>query len=133
MLADVGRGSASRPVALFRGPWWSLGQLPRASSERPNGPTIGPPLLRSLPLRGDEERVVGAYANWLERNGRTVIREVESADVYAERGQERLYAEAKRRTDAIGLDVDTLYGQLLREDERPRAAARYSRGADSRT
>ena len=29
---------------------------------------------------------------------------------YTERGQERLYAEAKGRTAAIGLDVDTLYG-----------------------
>ncbi|MBS1845663.1 MAG: hypothetical protein JST53_14700 [Actinobacteria bacterium] len=32
----------------------------------------------------------------------------------ARRGPETLYAEAKGRTAAIGLDVDTLYGQLLR-------------------
>lgn len=35
-------------------------------------------------------------------------------DVVGTRGKERLYAEAKGRTAAVGLDVDTLYGQLLR-------------------
>lgn len=41
-------------------------------------------------------------------------------DIYAERGQERLYAEAKGRTSEIGLDVDILYGQLLRRMKIPR-------------
>lgn len=49
-------------------------------------------------MHGDEQRVVAAYAGWLESNGWTVQREVDFADVYAERGQERLYAEAKGRT-----------------------------------
>lgn len=71
-------------------------------------------------MRGDEERVVAAYAGWLEDNGWTVRREVEFADIYAERGQERLYAEAKGRTAALGLDVDVLYGQLLRRMNDPR-------------
>ncbi len=65
-------------------------------------------------MRGDEERVVTANASWLEQNGWTVVREVEFVDVFAERGEEKVYAEAKGRTAAIGLDVDTLHGQLLR-------------------
>jgi hypothetical protein len=77
-------------------------------------------------MRGDEERVVKAYAGWLERSGWTVSREVEFVDVYAERGEERLYAEAKGRTAAIGLDVDTLYGQLLRRMKDPATNARYA-------
>jgi hypothetical protein len=76
-------------------------------------------------MRGDEERVVAAYVSWLDRNGWTVSREVDFADVYAERGPDKLYAEAKGRTAAIGLDVDTLYGQLLRRMKDPGSAARY--------
>ncbi|HVX69864.1 MAG TPA: hypothetical protein VHA79_09260 [Mycobacteriales bacterium] len=41
-------------------------------------------------------------------------REAKFCDVAATRGDERLYAEAKGRTTDAGLDVDTLYGQLLR-------------------
>lgn len=77
-------------------------------------------------MRGDEERVVTAFAAWLQRNGWTVSREVDFVDVYAERDAERLYAEAKGRTKAIGLDVDTLYGQLLRRMKDPAAEARYA-------
>ena len=77
-------------------------------------------------MRGDEERVVAAYASWLERDGWTVAREVEFADVYAERGGEKLYAEAKGRTAATGLDVDTLYGQLLRRMNDPGTTTRYA-------
>jgi hypothetical protein len=76
-------------------------------------------------MRGDEERVVAAYVSWLERNGWTVLREVDFADVYAERWPDKLYAEAKGRTAAIGLDVDTLYGQLLRRMKDPGSAAQY--------
>jgi len=65
-------------------------------------------------VRGDEERVVRAFCAWLREHGWTVEREVKYTDVVARRGDERLYAEAKGRTAAIGLDVDTLYGQLLR-------------------
>jgi hypothetical protein len=77
-------------------------------------------------MRGDEKRVVDAYVTWLERSNWTVRREVDFADVYAERGEERLYAEAKGRTMAPGLDVDTLYGQLLRRMRDPRPGARYA-------
>ncbi len=65
-------------------------------------------------MRGDEERVVSAFCGWLEDDGWSVRREVDFCDVVAERGDETLFAEAKGRTAAIGLDVDTLYGQLLR-------------------
>lgn len=65
-------------------------------------------------MRGDEERVVSAFCDWLADDGWIVQREVEYCDVVARRGDETLFAEAKGRTAAIGLDVDTLYGQLLR-------------------
>ena len=65
-------------------------------------------------MRGDEERVVSAFSGWLSGQGWTVEREIEFCDVVARRGDDTLYAEAKGRTSAIGLDVDTLYGQLLR-------------------
>ena len=66
-------------------------------------------------VRGDERRVVEAFCAWLESEGWTNLRrEVGFVDVIAERDGETLYAEAKRRTAAIGLDVDTMYGQILR-------------------
>ena len=77
-------------------------------------------------MRGDEQRVIDAYVAWLERNNWTVRREVDFVDVYAVRGEERLYAEAKGRTTSPGLDVDTLYGQLLRRMADPQPDARYA-------
>jgi hypothetical protein len=77
-------------------------------------------------MQGDEERVVTAHADWLGRNGWTVIREAEFVDVYAERGPDKLYAEANGQTASVGLDVDTLYGQLLRRMQDPATAARYA-------
>jgi hypothetical protein len=65
-------------------------------------------------MRGDEARVVNAFCTYLQTEGWTVEREVQFVDVKATKGQVTLYAEAKGRTQAIGLDVDTLYGQLLR-------------------
>jgi hypothetical protein len=65
-------------------------------------------------MHGDEKRVVDAFVAWLQNEGWTAEKEVNFADVFARRGDERLYAEAKGRTSEIGLDVDTLYGQLLR-------------------
>lgn len=68
-------------------------QLPRAPRASPMArPSINRPVLPLPSMRGDEERVVAAYASWLERNGWTVSREVEFVDFYAERGQEKLYA-----------------------------------------
>lgn len=65
-------------------------------------------------MRGDERRVVQAFCSWLEQQGWTVSQEVDFCDVVATRGSDRLFAEAKGRTAAMGLDVDTAYGQLLR-------------------
>ena len=72
-------------------------------------------------MRGDEARVVDLFCAALERDGWTVTREVEFVDVVARKDGATIYAEAKGRTAAPGLDVDTMYGQLLRrmrsEDE----------------
>lgn len=65
-------------------------------------------------MRGDEARVVDSFCAHLEEAGWATQREVEFVDVTATKGTLTLYAEAKGRTQAIGLDVDTLYGQLLR-------------------
>jgi len=65
-------------------------------------------------MRGDEARVVDAFCRHLTSEGWTVEREVQFVDVKATRGSRTLYAEAKGRAEAIGVDVDTLYGQLLR-------------------
>ena len=59
-------------------------------------------------MRGDEARVVAAFAQWLRNDGWSVSREVDFVDVRAERGEEHLYAEAKGCTAAMGLDVDTM-------------------------
>lgn len=61
-----------------------------------------------------EADVVAAFVSWLEQEGWRVSTEVDWADVVAERGSERLVAEAKGKTSGPGLDVDPLYGQLLR-------------------
>lgn len=65
-------------------------------------------------MRGDEARVVDAFCRYLTDLGWTVEREVDFVDVKATKGSVSLYAEAKGRTEAVGVDVDTLYGQLLR-------------------
>jgi hypothetical protein len=67
-------------------------------------------------MRGDEASVVDAFlrmARWSRVT--SVEREIAHVDVVAARGDEKLFAEAKGRTGAsMGLDVDTMYGQLLR-------------------
>jgi hypothetical protein len=65
-------------------------------------------------MRGDEERVVDSFCAWLESHGWTVQRGLDFVDVVATRGEEQLLAEAKGRTTAPGLDIHTMYGQLLR-------------------
>lgn len=70
---------------------------------------------------GREHEVIAAFVRWLEVDGWLVRTEHEFADVVAERGEERLVAEAKGVTTSPGLDVDTLYGQLLRRMVEPRA------------
>lgn len=77
-------------------------------------------------MRGDEKRIVDAFCTWLEDNGWTVQQEVSFVDIVAQRDDERLYAEAKGRTTSPGLDVDTLYGQLLRRmPKEPVAKTRF--------
>lgn len=65
-------------------------------------------------MAGDERRVVAAFCDHLRADGWTVTTEVRHCDVLAERDGARVYAEAKGTTNEPGLDVDTLYGQLLR-------------------
>lgn len=72
-----------------------------------------------------EADVVAAFVRWLVQEGWRVSTEVDWADVVAERGSERLVAEAKGKTSESGLDVDTLYGQLLRRMA-PSAETRYA-------
>jgi len=55
-----------------------------------------------------------------------VRREVDFVDVVAERDGDRLYAEAKGRTAAMGLDIDTMYGQLLRRMPAKPTDARFA-------
>ncbi|MBI3751482.1 MAG: hypothetical protein HY263_07485 [Chloroflexi bacterium] len=66
--------------------------------------------------RGDEARVLVAFEAFLIAEGWTVVRDAGGwADVVAVRGGERLVAEAKGDTGtSSGLDVDTMFGQLLR-------------------
>ena len=79
-----------------------------------------PPDTYGRVMRGDEKRVVEAFGAWLERDGWSVQYEVAWADVVAEREGAVIVAEAKGRTAAPGLDLDTLYGQLLRRmNDRP--------------
>jgi hypothetical protein len=44
----------------------------------------------------------------------------------AERDGDTLYAEAKGRTSLVGLDIDTLYGQLLRRMPLDESNARFA-------
>jgi hypothetical protein len=74
---------------------------------------------------GDERRVVEAFASWLREQGWTVTAEVQFVDLYAERHGERRFVEAKGRTTAPGLDVDTMYGQLLRRVTEESPSVRY--------
>ena len=67
-----------------------------------------------------------AFCRWLESTGWAVQREVDHVDVAATRHDERLYAEAKGRTAAIGTDIDVLYGQLLRRMPDDDPQARYA-------
>ena len=67
---------------------------------------------------------MGADADWLQRNGWTVTREAGFVDVYAERGQEKLYAEVKGRTAAVGC-CEVAAGGGMRRSGAPRRARRW--------
>ena len=74
---------------------------------------------RILVGRGSEAPVERAFKQWLVAAGWRLIDEVGSwADVIAERGDERLIGEVKGYTAGnTGLDVDTMFGRLLRRME----------------
>lgn len=74
---------------------------------------------------GKESDVVADFAAWLAEGGWQVDTEPGWADVVAVRDSERLVGEAKGVTSSPGLDVDTLYGQLLRRI-RPDSTIRYA-------
>jgi hypothetical protein len=61
-----------------------------------------------------EPEVVEVSAQWLKAAGWAVDREVAFCDLVARRGAQELRVEAKGDTASPGLDVDTMYGQLLR-------------------
>lgn len=78
-------------------------------------------------VKGDEARAVEAFCRYLTALGWQVEREVAQCDVVAKRGPETLYAEAKGRTTETGLDLDTMFGQLLRRMKQdPQLGDRYA-------
>lgn len=78
-------------------------------------------------IRGDEDRVQ-AFCDYMTREGWSVSREVDFVDVVAQKDGYKLLAEVKGRTAAIGLDVDTMFGQLLRRmpPTRPTETTRFA-------
>jgi hypothetical protein len=82
---------------------------------------------RILVGRGSEAPVERAFKAWLVATGWRLISDAGSwADVIAERGDERLIGEVKGYTAGnTGLDVDTMFGQLLRRME-PGAATTWA-------
>jgi hypothetical protein len=75
----------------------------------------------------NEAQVVETFARWLTVNGWTVRTQVDWVDVVAERGDERLIAEAKGHGKDNGAAADILYGQILRRIPRePRPGERYA-------
>ncbi len=74
-----------------------------------------------------EAAVVDAFHDWLVAGGWTVRREVDFVDLLADHPDgQRLYVEAKGVTSSPGLDVDTLYGQLLRRMRPDEDHSRYA-------
>jgi len=75
----------------------------------------------------DEAEVVAAFCAALRADGWDVRTEVDHIDVVATRDGRELYAEAKGTTTSAGLDVDTMYGQLLRRmSEEPAPGRRFA-------
>lgn len=78
----------------------------------------------------DEAHVVMAFRDFLEAQGWSTRTEADFVDVVARHRDGRtIYAEAKGHTSSPGLDLDTMYGQLLRRmslEDQPRADVRYA-------
>lgn len=75
---------------------------------------------------GKEREVVADFVTWLEQEGWSVTTEVDWVDVIAERAGCRLVGEAKGVTSSPGLDVDTMFGQLLRRMTDDSESTRYA-------
>lgn len=74
-----------------------------------------------------EAQVVEFFCAELARDGWEVTTEVQFVDVVAHKDGTSIYAEAKGHTSSPGLDVDTMYGQLLRRmGDEPRPRTRYA-------
>lgn len=74
-----------------------------------------------------EAEVQKAFVDHLRDRGWDVLTDnADYADVIARRGAETLVAEVKGHTSSGGLDVDTLYGQLLRRMTSPAEETRYA-------
>ncbi len=71
---------------------------------------------RIIKGRGSEAPIETAFKRWLIETGWQIVTDPGSwADVIAVRGQQRLVGEVKGYTGSnTGLDVDTMFGQLLR-------------------
>ena len=67
------------------------------------------------------------FEAWLQTAGGAVRREVELVDLLAQHPDGRvLYVETKGETSSPGLDVDTLYGPLLRRMTSQQDSVRYA-------
>ncbi len=74
-----------------------------------------------------EAEVEAAFVRYLLERGWDVTTDsADHTDVLAHRGAERIVAEIKGHTSSPGLDVDTLYGQLLRRMTAPGEDTRYA-------
>lgn len=82
---------------------------------------------RILVGKGSEAPVERAFKQWLVANGWRLVNEAGSwADLIAERGDERPIGEIQGYTaENTGLDVDTMFGQLLRR-MKPDAATTWA-------
>lgn len=75
----------------------------------------------------NEAEVVAAFCAALRADGWDVRTEVDHIDVVATRDGRELYVEVKGTTTSAGLDVDTMYGQLLRRmSEEPVPGRRFA-------
>jgi hypothetical protein len=75
----------------------------------------------------NEATVVTAFCAALRADGWDVETEVDYIDVVATRDGRTIYAEAKGTTTSAGLDVDTMYGQLLRRmSDEPAPGRRFA-------
>lgn len=74
-----------------------------------------------------EAEVEAAFVRYLlERGWGVTTDNADYTDVLAHRGSEHIVAEVKGHTSSRGLDVDTLYGQLLRRMTAPGDTTRYA-------